>query len=438
MSDITALYLIASGSLHILTHVLVGKAEHKDKEMMIWHGKPINHDLEKALRRSFLSAQQTIAIDCQQVEKNNPWLKQRITEIANELKGCSPSNEFPKKREQLFNSLNDLLAFLTVNTQLAEELNQDSLKDQLIGFALLGCKDAPECYKAKIEDRLFNEVRDYFIREIKQNEPVHNILMASSQAEMFAKINRLERGQEEIVKLLTELRDFKATTSWQAKMKLDIDLASNLFDDQILEIINTMRQQGLRTLRIEAGSVVMVLEGSKKDIKQLETLFKSGQLNEIVGIPVKEIRVTSASTNPPTLIKLNQWLIGIFEEGWQTIETVFDTQNIVPTFGFPRGAKVIRRAKVLDFNDQTVAVIIMIPEIVSDSMKIQVQIRSIGEKKLLPQYLQLRLEIDLESEESKVDKVIDVLDLEFTGHPGELFRVQVALENTIFTEDFVI
>ncbi|MFB8787574.1 MAG: helix-turn-helix domain-containing protein [Potamolinea sp.] len=53
---------------------------------------------------------------------------------------------------------------------------------------------------------------------------------------------------------------------------------------------------------IAEGSVRLILEGSQSGLEQIETLFKSGQLTEVLGIPVLDARFITMKRNKKILV----------------------------------------------------------------------------------------------------------------------------------------
>jgi len=414
--------------------------------------KLVNHDLKRALKRSFLSALQNIVLECHYElyphksllpypsDKRDTlkWLDRKRNQLATELKEL----EQQEPVEAPFAFFGEVESLFNPTNQLSKE-NVQSLREKLITEALKNDANIPECYDKQLRAHLFEQVTEYFAWEIKYNPVVYNILSAQFLAQINAHLTEQKLVMQNLVKLTQSSQPMLLSNNDQATAKITLDVALEaLSTPKVLDMVENLQKQGkdvtLRIRRIEEGSVVLVLEGSQKGIKQLETLFQSRQLTEIEGIPVKDVQVMSALTNSTTLVKLSQWLAGIFEEGWQTVEAVLGTQGAVPAFGFARGTKGVRRAKVFDFNGQAVALVIMITETVSDQAEIRVQLRAVDEAKVLPQGLKLRVEIDSDSEENHVSDDANLIELELSAFPGELFMVQVALENAVVTEHFVI
>jgi len=89
----------------------------------------------------------------------------------------------------------------------------------------------------------------------------------------------------------------------------------------IIELSRKLLGKPLITLKkIESGSVVLVLESCLEAFERIKYLFKTGQLSEILGIPVEDVRLQSVTVP----IDWRQWLQNlqdeIFEPYWQPPE----------------------------------------------------------------------------------------------------------------------
>ncbi len=175
------------------------------------NGKIVNHDLEKALKTSFLKAQQQIASECkQEIDPKNSanresfsyslqdrrrdfdWLKRRLEKLKLELeqvdKETVPSG-IP------IEGLDEIELLLTATDELKQnrvaEVNQ-----KLLEIALENCDVAP--YKIKLEQDLFALVSAYFAQEIKENEKVFQIFTGQT-------LTRIDRTTQEMYAWLEEI-----------------------------------------------------------------------------------------------------------------------------------------------------------------------------------------------------------------------------------------
>ncbi|MEG4120009.1 NACHT domain-containing protein [Microcoleus sp. N9_B4] len=175
------------------------------------NGKIVNHDLEKALKTSFLKAQQQIASECkQEIDPKNTshresfayslqdrrrdfdWLKRKLEKLKLELqkvyKETVPSG-IP------ITGLDEIELLLTA----ADELKQnqvEEVKQKLLEVALENCEVAP--YKTKLEQELLALVSAYFAQEIKDNDKVFQIFTGQS-------LTRIDRRTQEMYAWLEEI-----------------------------------------------------------------------------------------------------------------------------------------------------------------------------------------------------------------------------------------
>lgn len=199
---------------------------------------------------------------------------------------------------------------------------------------------------------------------------------------------------------------------------------------------------------IKPGSILLVLNSSTEDIEVVEWMFKTGQIPDLLGFPVLDVRLGTVSevAIAPNSVNLSQWLQNVIQRpGWQTLEEFLQTQQSGLEFCF-RPADVVkstRVAKMIDFGMQPVnrrvgLVISRTPES-NKKVGIMLQIHPVDRQNYLPPNIQLIVldeeEIFLMAESRQADNWIQ---LEFSGEAGEPFSIKVALDNTSFTENFVI
>jgi len=111
--------------------------------------------------------------------------------------------------------------------------------------------------------------------------------------------------------------------------RLDLD-PENINFQLLRDILRAFRDNSgddfMKIVRIKKGSLVMVLEGSQSGCQNLETQFKSGQLKEIVGIPILEVSTLSQETPISTIwINLRSWFQRNILDNWEIEETIQST-----------------------------------------------------------------------------------------------------------------
>jgi hypothetical protein len=180
------------------------------------------------------------------------------------------------------------------------------------------------------------------------------------------------------------------------------------------------------------------LQSIDKLIDRIDKLREGKSPADLVAPSAKLIDKLS----PELPVNLGQWFAGVFDEGWQTVETILSPRKLAfKNFREPKKDK-IERAKKLDLgllvNGQEVALIVSIWTEENQEKGVMIQVCSIGEQKTLP--LGLKLKVTLESDEAEAiaREADNLIQLEFSELPGKQFTVQVSLDNESITEKFVV
>ncbi|WP_375480136.1 DUF1822 family protein [uncultured Nostoc sp.] len=156
-----------------------------------------------------------------------------------------------------------------------------------------------------------------------------------------------------------------------------------------------------------------------------------------------------------SLVNLSQWFAGIFETGWETIESLWNVPELRSTYAFrsvetleldalKQPESITKRAKVIDLGiqilNQPVMLIVEISPEKDRQTSIHLQLHATGNQIYLPPGVHLTVidssgAIFLDAQSRKSDNYIQ---LQFRGEPTEQFSVRVALDNTSITEYFRI
>jgi len=183
----------------------------------------------------------------------------------------------------------------------------------------------------------------------------------------------------------------------------------------------------------------LILEGNENALAQIRALFASGELEEILGVPVLGIdTVSEVQTAQPPLTQVNhltQWFDNIFAIGWQSIEELLTPQQLRPAhFG-----ESIQRAKSIDLITDMVNLVVSLNREDADKVIVNLKVFPTSESPNLPANLKLIIlaegEIFEEVTSSSADRLIQY---EFEDKPGDEFGVKLALGDAEITEDFVV
>lgn len=156
-------------------------------------------------------------------------------------------------------------------------------------------------------------------------------------------------------------------------------------------------------------------------------------------------RLYQQRTHLPSIVNLRQWLNNRFETGWQAIESVFgDRAQLAFSARTLADSSVVQRAKLIDLGMQLdtrslVLLVVLIPE-ANNAINIQVQLHPSLAEQSLPAQVKLAL-LD-ESGESlqtvQARQHDDYVQLSFYAEMGEIFRLQVSLNELQVTESFTV
>jgi Protein of unknown function (DUF1822) len=156
-----------------------------------------------------------------------------------------------------------------------------------------------------------------------------------------------------------------------------------------------------------------------------------------------------------SLVNLGQWFAGIFETGWQTVESLWNLPELRPAYAFRsvetaerdapnRPESITKRAKLIDLGIQIlnhpVMLIVEISPEKNEQTSIHLQLHATGSQIYLPPGIHLTVldssgAVFLDAQSRKSDNYIQ---WQFRGEPTEQFSVRVTLNDTSITEHFRI
>lgn len=169
-------------------------------------------------------------------------------------------------------------------------------------------------------------------------------------------------------------------------------------------------------------------------------------LEELVGNLVEPAPIPLSKA--PT--QLGQWLQGIIESGWQTIDNLLGVSQPVLSF---RSAQQLQsgaesavsavRGKLLELYQQSeaeqVALFVGITPTEQPAMNIQVMVHPTGKQTHLPAALEvLILDATGVPVMQAQARTTEMIQLNFSGLPGECFSLKVVLDAVSITETFII
>jgi len=221
------------------------------------------------------------------------------------------------------------------------------------------------------------------------------------------------------------------------KLVLDIDKLSPQQEQAINELLQKLTgDDSLKIEKTEKGSVVLVLGGSEAGLDRLEYLVKSGELTELLGIPIEDIR----DEEP---VKLSQWFRGIFETGWQQAEELLTPQQLSATVFGDR----MERAKLInwraDLLSHAVVLLVNLTRESEETVTVKLKLYPTGDEGYLPENIQLQVLVDADGEKEVFEEVTarsadEWIQCRFDAEPEDEFTVRLVLGEGMVTENFAI
>lgn len=165
-----------------------------------------------------------------------------------------------------------------------------------------------------------------------------------------------------------------------------------------------------------------------------------------ISLPVKTAQISTATSKEyvrASTTKLSQWLQNVFDETWQTIDSLINSE-VNLAYGLRNDAdKELQRAKLIDLGmqlgEQNVALLVKIKAEANEKIAVSVQLHPGGEARHLPPNLKLILLSKagktLQEVQSRTqDNYIQLK--RFKGEKGKRFQIQVSLGSLSITEIF--
>lgn len=247
----------------------------------------------------------------------------------------------------------------------------------------------------------------------------------------------LEKAGYKNIQLIPDSQDTSVI-----KIKLDAESPSMTDVQNILDKIHEMTQdKSIEIQDIRRGCIELVLSGSPEGLKRLESLIKSGELQEINGVSV----ISAESTvKPSQIVRLSNWWENLVESGWQALEQILNSQQL--QFETIRSSDT-RKGKLIDrtmLDDGFAVILTLKQEVLTDgSVDIYLRLYPTEKQAHLPSGIKLRMfckdendnEVSTDMQANNLDKWIQ---LYFTGEPSDKFAVEISKGDISVVENFVI
>jgi flagellar biosynthesis GTPase FlhF len=188
--------------------------------------KPINHDLQKAIKIAYLQALIEIATECQagKIQSFRIYLPteidQKIEQWQSELKQVENAKEETEISSPLQDTTEIEQLLLSHGKPIGEQIQE--LETRLISQALQGIFDLPPDYYNQIQTNLFSRIYAHFVEKLKTNDRAYRAFELEYLPTINASLTEIGVGQEQVALTMTDMLSVVNRTDQNGQKIIDI------------------------------------------------------------------------------------------------------------------------------------------------------------------------------------------------------------------------
>ncbi|MEA5469206.1 NACHT domain-containing protein [Spirulina sp. 06S082] len=202
--------------------------------------KPINHDLQKAIKIAYLQALIEIATEFKsekiqsfrlylltESEKIQSFrlylpteIDRKIEQWQTELQQVKNAKDETEIASPLQNTAEIEQLLLSHGQPIGEQIKE--LETRLISQALQGIADIPPDYHNQIETNLFSRIYDHFIEQLKINDRAYRAFELEYLPAINASLTEIGVGQEQVALTMTDMLSVVNRTDHNVQKLIDI------------------------------------------------------------------------------------------------------------------------------------------------------------------------------------------------------------------------
>jgi energy-coupling factor transporter ATP-binding protein EcfA2 len=215
--------------------------------------KPINHDLQKAIKIAYLQALIEIATECQagKIKSFRIYLPteidKRIKQWQTELKQVENAKEETEISSPLQDTAEIEQLLLSHGKPIGEQIQE--LETRLISQALQGISDLPVDYHNQIQTGLFSRIYAHFVEQLKINDRAYRAFELEYLPTINASLTEIGVGQEQVALTMENMFSVVNRTDQNVQKIIDILNPKSLTVEDWQEICrqNLAQQKQLTT-----------------------------------------------------------------------------------------------------------------------------------------------------------------------------------------------
>jgi Predicted NTPase (NACHT family) len=188
--------------------------------------KPINHDLQKAIKIAYLQAlieigQEFKAGRIQPFRLYLPTeIDQKIEQWQNELKQVKNAKNETEISSPLQDTAEIEQLLLSHGKPIGDRLQE--LETRLISQALQGISDLPADYQNQIQTNLFSRIYAHFVEQLKTNDRAYRAFELEYLPAINASLTEIGVGQEQVALTMTDMFSVVNRTDQNVQKIIDI------------------------------------------------------------------------------------------------------------------------------------------------------------------------------------------------------------------------
>jgi len=188
--------------------------------------KPINHDLQKAIKIAYLQALLEIAQEFKAgiIQPFRLYLPteidQKIEQWQTELKQVKNAKDETEISSPLQDTAEIEQLLLSHGKPIGDRLQE--LETRLISQALQGISDLPTDYQSQIQTNLFARIYDHFVEQLKINERAYRAFELEYLPAINASLTEIGLGQEQVALTMTDMFSVVNRTDQNVQKIIDI------------------------------------------------------------------------------------------------------------------------------------------------------------------------------------------------------------------------
>jgi hypothetical protein len=215
--------------------------------------KPINHDLQKAIKVAYLQALLEIAQEFKagKIQSFRLYLPteldQKIEQWQNELKQVKNAKDETEISSPLQDTAEIDQLLLSHGKPIGDRFQE--LETRLISQALQGIADIPADYQNQIQTGLFSRIYAHFVEQLKINDRAYRAFELEYLPAINASLTEIGVGQEQVALTMTDMLSVVNRTDQNVQKIIDILNPKSLTGEDWREICrqNLAQQKQLTT-----------------------------------------------------------------------------------------------------------------------------------------------------------------------------------------------